>query len=67
MAGRPPEQGDQASGWTVPLLLRAAVQAGYVLSGRTLRRAIHRLGWRWKRPRYVLGRPDPDYTQKKSS
>lgn len=67
LSSTPEEHGYQASGWTVPLLLRAAEQAGYVLSGRTLRRAIHRLGWRWKRPRYVLGRPDPDYAQKKSS
>jgi transposase len=52
-------------GWTVPLLRREATAAGYRLSAATLRRAIHRLGWRWKRPKYVLGRPDPAYGEKK--
>ncbi len=33
---------------------------------RTVRRTLHRLGWRWKRPKYVLGRPDPAYAEKKS-
>ena len=32
---------------------------------RTIRRALHRLGYRWKRPQYVLGRPDPAYEAKK--
>ena len=39
--------------------------AGYAVSARTVRRAVHRLGYRWKRPQYVLGRPDPDYEAKK--
>ena len=51
----------------MPLLRREAVRAGYAVSEQTLRRAIRRLGWRWKRPKYVLGRPDPDYTEKKPS
>jgi hypothetical protein len=25
---------------------------------------LHRLGYRWKRPQYVLGRPDPAYAEK---
>ena len=32
---------------------------------RTVRRALHRLGYRWKRPQYVLGRPDPAYAEKR--
>jgi len=31
----------------------------------TLRRTLKRLGYRWKRPQYVLGRPDPAYAEKK--
>ena len=31
--------------------------AGHAVSARTIHRALHRLGWRWKRPKYVLGRP----------
>ena len=42
-------------------LLRAELEgAGYRVSGRTVRRTLHRLGFRWKRPKYVLGRPDPE-------
>jgi transposase len=61
----PQSRGYQATGWTVPLLQRALDQAGYAVSARTLRRALHRLGYRWKRPQYVLGRPDPAYAEKK--
>jgi hypothetical protein len=39
---------------------------GWSASERTLRRTLHRLGYRWKRPKFVLGRPDPDDTEKKS-
>ena len=53
------------TGWTVPALQTEAARVGYRLSSSTLRRAIRRLDWRWKRPKYVLGRPDPDYAQKK--
>ncbi len=66
LASDPQAHGYQTPGWTVPLLRQAAAQAGYVVSEHTLRRAIHRLGWRWKRPKYVLGRPDPAYAEKKT-
>ena len=39
--------------------------AGRDLGGRTVRRSLHRLGYRWKRPQYVLGRPDPAYDETK--
>ena len=61
----PQRHGYQATGWTVPLLRRALDQAGYVVSAHTVRRALHRLGYRWKRPQYVLGRPDPAYSEKR--
>jgi transposase len=61
----PQTLGEQTTGWTVPLLHTRLTQAGYPISQRTLRRALHRLGWRWKRPKYVLGRPDPAYDEKK--
>lgn len=61
----PQTVGEQTTGWTVPLLHTRLTQAGYLISPRTLRRALHRLGWRWKRPKYVLGRPDPAYDEKK--
>lgn len=62
----PQARGHQATGWTVPLLGTELAAAGYRVGDRTIRRAVHRLGYRWKRPRYVLGRPDPDYDAKKA-
>lgn len=61
----PQARGHRTTGWTVPLLRRELGAAGYALSERSVRRALHRLGWRWKRPKFVLGRPDPAYEQKK--
>jgi len=61
----PQAHGYQATGWTVPLLRTELARAGCVVGGRTIRRALHRLGYRWKRPQYVLGRPDPAYAEKR--
>ncbi len=61
----PQAHGHQATGWTVALLQGDLAQAGYLLSARTVRRALHRLGYCWKRPQYVLGRPDPEYAAQK--
>jgi transposase len=57
----PRARGHAATGWTVPLLVGELARAGHAVGARTVRRTPHRLGWRWKRPKYVLGRPDPDY------
>jgi transposase len=61
----PQARGHHATGWTVPLLHGEARDAGIAVSEATVRRAVRRLGWRWKRPKYVLGRPDPQYDEKK--
>jgi transposase len=61
----PQDRGRHATGWTVPMLQDELAAAGYAVSGRTIRRTLHRLGWRWKRPKYVLGRPDPAYGEKR--
>jgi transposase len=61
----PQTRGHQATGWTVPLLRTEMARAGFVVGERTIRRALRRLGYRWKRPQYVLGRPDPAYAEKK--
>jgi transposase len=66
LAGDPQGRGHHATGWTVPLLRTELALAGYSVGERTIRRALHRRGWRWKRPKYVLGRPDPDYAEKKA-
>ena len=67
LASDPQAHGHQTTGWTVPLLRTELAAAGYAVSARTVRRTLHRLGYRWKRPRYVLGRPDPDYEAKKGA
>lgn len=56
----PQARGQHATGWTVPLLRAELAAAGYGVGARTIRRALHQAGWRWKRPKYVLGRPDPE-------
>ena len=61
----PQARGHRATGWTVPLLRSELARAGHAVSPKTVRRALHRLGYRWKRPRYVLGRSDPAYAEKK--
>jgi transposase len=63
--GDPQAHGHAATGWTVPLLRTELGKRGWAAGARTIRRALHRLGWRWKRPKYVLGRPDPAYQAKK--
>ncbi len=65
-ASDPQAQGYAATGWTVPLLRTELAKRGWVAAERTIRRTLHRLGWRWKRPKFVLGRPDPAYAEKKS-
>lgn len=61
----PQMRGHRTTGWTAALLGTELAAADYAVSARTVRRALHRLGYRWKRPQYVLGRPDPDYEAKK--
>lgn len=69
LAGRlrtdPQTWGYQATGWTVPLLRTELAATGYAVSAHTVRRTLHRLGYRWQRPQDVLGRPDPAYAEKK--
>ena len=65
LASDPQTRGHQATGWTVPLLRTELARAGTAVGERTVRRALRRLGYRWKRPQYVLGRTDPDYAEKK--
>jgi transposase len=65
LASDPQSKGYHATGWTVPLLKTELAKAEYAVSERTIRRTLQRLGWRWKRPKYVLGRPDLEYEAKK--
>ena len=67
LSADPQAWGHQATGWTVPLLRTELARADCVVGERTIRRALHRLGDRWQRPRDVLGRPHPAYAEKKGS
>ena len=61
----PPDQlGYLAVNWTVPLLQEQLERACSTrFSDDTIRRALHRLGYVWKRYRYVLD-PDPHLEKK---
>jgi transposase len=53
--GDPRDHGYAVTTWTAPLLQKhLAEQHHLVVSVISVRRAIHRLGRRWKRPRYRL-------------
>jgi transposase len=53
-------------GWTAALLRHHLAVAHRLAVGETtLRRTLHALGYRWKRPRYVLARRDPARAEKK--
>lgn len=68
LATSPRAHGYQSEGWTVPLLVvHFAEREGVTVSGTTLRRVLHALGYRWKRPRYVLARRDPERAEKKGT
>jgi transposase len=59
LAEDPRAHGYRATTWTVPLLAHyLAEHQSCGVSERTLRRRLHELGYRWKRPRYAYaGRP----------
>jgi len=65
LAASPQELGFPHSCWTVPLLREVYdKQLGRQLSTDTFRRALWRMGYVWKRPRYML-LPDPEREKKK--
>ena len=60
----PAELGYFAVNWTVPLLRDPLWSCtGYRFSDHTIRRALSRVDYVWKRPRYVLA-PDPEREKK---
>ncbi len=67
----PADHGYKTVGWTVPLLAIHFAEVEHVPVSETtlrrvLRRVLHALGYRWKRPRYVLARRDPERAGKKA-
>lgn len=51
--------------WTTPLLVAHLARGGVSASAATVRRAVHALGYRWKRPRFVLSRRAAHWRQAK--
>lgn len=63
---RPTAYGYRAHAWTTGLLQReVAQQVQLAVSDDTVRRALHGLGLRYKRARYVLARRAPHWQQAK--
>jgi len=68
LAQSPLELGYLSTGWTVSLLEEYLREHdGLSISDETLRRRLHALGYRWKRPRYIFTEPDPHRAQKKGA
>jgi transposase len=66
MPTAPTDHGCRHPAWTVPLLIaHLAREHQLTASETTARRALHGLGYRWKRPRFVLSRRDPNWRQAK--
>ena len=64
MEQTPGTYGYPVNDWTVPLLLKHLERAGAApICDDTIREQLHRMGYRWHRPRYVL-EPDPDRQKK---
>lgn len=66
MLTAPTDHGYRHPAWTTPLLVaHLAREHRLEVSDTTVRRALHGLGYRWKRPRFVLSRRDPNWQQAK--
>jgi transposase len=62
----PQSLGYRAAQWTTPLLRHYLREhQALAVSEVSVRRCLHRLGYRWKRPRYVLARRSPHWRQAK--
>src|SRR5262245_23534175 len=65
MPTAPTEHGYRHPAWTTPLLVAHLGRLGVAASDTTVRRALHSLGYRWKRPRFVLSRRRRHWRQAK--
>lgn len=62
----PRASGYHTQGWTAGLLAyHLRQQYSVPVHATVVRHALHALGYRWKRPRYVLAREDPERAGKK--
>lgn len=65
LAEKPTEYGYRHAEWTAGLLQAHLAEQSIDVSVSTLRHALHALGYRWKRPRYVLRRRSKTWRQAK--
>ena len=65
LAKKPGEFGYRHAEWTVDLLQAQLRLQKLDASDKTIRTALHELGYRWKRPRFVLRRRSPTWRQAK--
>lgn len=65
MAQDPQALGYRQTVWTVPLLPYHLRDQEIEVSDSTLRRTLHKLRYRWKRPRHILAHRDPKREAKK--
>lgn len=65
LANKPFAYGYRYAEWTVGLLQSHLREQSIDVSTSTLRHALHALGYRWKRPRYVLRRRSETWRQAK--
>jgi transposase len=65
MPTAPTARGYRHPSWTTPPLVAHLRRQGVAASDTTVRRALHRLGYRWKRPRFVLSRRAEHWRQSK--
>ena len=62
----PTDHGYRHPTWTTPLLVAHLAREHQIEASESMvRRALRGLGYRWKRPRFVLSRRDPNWRQAK--
>ena len=65
LEGSPQAEGYAFTTWTVPLLAsHLAERMGVEASEDTVRRAVHRLKFVWRRPRWYIDSQDPAYAER---
>jgi transposase len=62
---KPSAHGYRQAEWTTALLQGHLAAQQIVASRDTIQQQLHRLGYRWKRPRFVLRRRSPTWKQAK--
>lgn len=62
---KPRDHGYRQAEWTVPLVRGHLAQQQIEASSTTIRQQLHKLGYRWKRPRFVLRRRSRTWKQAK--